>query len=151
MRQSPPRELMKPKRRRLEAGFTLIELMVVVTIIGILAATAVVQVRTAHRKALETALRKDLHDMREAIDNFYADKQHFPSGLNELVPNYLRKVPPDPITGQPDWEEVPYAPENPEDLASSSSDPSAAATPGIMDVKCKAEGKTLDGVAYTDL
>ena len=84
--------------RRRQAGFTLIELLVVVTIVGLLAGIAVVQVRYSKRKAQEAALKHNLHAMRSAIDNFYADKQRYPNDLNELVPNYLRKIPPDPIT-----------------------------------------------------
>src|SRR5712691_3365486 len=103
-----------------QRGFTLIELMVVISIIGILAAIAVVNVKYAQRKAREAALKKDLHDMREAIDNFYADKQRFPSDLNELVPKYLKKIPTDPITGTQDWEPVMSQPdpESPETDAS---------------------------------
>lgn len=131
------------------AGFTLIELIIVVTIIGILAAIAVVQVRNAQRKAQEAALRGNLHEMRKAIDNFYADKQRYPNSLSELVPQYLRAIPPDPITKQVDWQEVQDIPQNPEDEPSSLD--SAAQGPGISDVKSTAPGKTLDGVAYTDL
>jgi general secretion pathway protein G len=132
-----------------QAGFTLIELMVVVAIIGILAGIAVVQVKNMQRKARETALKKDLHDMREAIDNFYADKQHNPADLNELVPKYIRKIPPDPITNQPDWDVImetadPDAPEN----TDASGNP---VQPGIDDVKSKAPGTTLDGVPYSEL
>ncbi len=142
-------------RNRSEAkqhGFTLIELIVVVTIIGILAATAMVAVRNYQRKALETALRDDLTQMRKAIDNFYADKQRYPTDLNELVPNYLRKVPSDPITKQVDWQTVQDQPQNPEDQTDIGTDPNAAAQgPGIVDVKCNAPGKTLDNVPYSDL
>jgi general secretion pathway protein G len=80
--------------------------MVVVSIIGVLAGIAVVQVKNMQRKARETALLKDLHDMREAIDNFYADKQRYPSDLNELVPKYLQRIPKDPITKAQDWDAV---------------------------------------------
>ena len=139
-------------RRR---GFTLIELIVVITIIGILAAIAVVQVRNAQRKAQETALMDDLHEMRKAIDNFYADKQRYPNDLNELVPNYLRKIPNDPITKHPDWETIQDQP-NPEEAADTSMGTSSNTEdqlhgPGIVDVKSKAVGKTLGGVSYSDL
>src|SRR5437763_7234443 len=126
-----------------QRGFTLIELLVVVTIIGILAAIAVVNVKTAQRKAQETALRDDLTQMRKAIDNFYADKQRYPHDLNELVPDYLRKIPNDPITKAQDWEQVQDNPQNPDEVADTNPD-NANQGPGIFDVKSKAPGQTLD-------
>jgi general secretion pathway protein G len=134
--------------RRGQRGFTLIELIVVVTIIGILAGIAVVQVRTAQHKAIDTAVRADLHEMRKAIDDFYADKQRYPTDLNELAPHYLRVIPKDPVTKQPDWQQISDTPE-PDQQA----DPAATTTsgPGIIDVKSKAPGKTVDGTPYSDL
>jgi general secretion pathway protein G len=132
-----------------ERGFTLIELIVVVTIIGILAAIAVVNVKNAQRKAQETALRDDLTQMRKAIDNFYADKQRYPHDLNELVPDYLRSVPKDPITKAADWEQVQDNPA-PDQTADTNPD-TANQGPGIFDVKSKAVGQTLDHVSYGDL
>ena len=140
---------MKRNQKR-QKGFTLIELIVVVTIIGILAAVALVNVRNAQRKAQEAALRDDLHELRKAIDDFYADKQRYPSDLNELVPNYVRKIPNDPITKQPDWETVQDTPADPDQSADTNPD-NATKGPGIIDVKCKAPGKTLDNVPYSDL
>lgn len=140
---------MKRNQKR-QKGFTLIELIVVVTIIGILAGIAVVNVRNAQRKAEEAALRDDLHEMRKAIDDFYADKQRYPTDLNELVPNYLRKIPNDPITKQPDWDAIQDQPAD-SDQAADTNPQNATQGPGIIDVKCKAPGKTLDNVAYSDL
>ena len=131
-------------------GFTLIELMVVMSIIGVLAGIAVVQVKNMQRKARETALKKDLHDMREAIDNFYADKQRYPADLNELVPKYLKKIPADPITKQVDWDAIAESPdpEEPESLDATGN----PVAPGITDVKSKAPGNTMDdNVPYTEL
>jgi general secretion pathway protein G len=138
--------MVKRKRQR---GFTLIELIVVVTIIGILAAVAVANVRNMQRKARESALKHDLHVMRKAIDDFYADKQRFPSDLNELVPNYLKRVPKDPITDTEDWETVVETPD-----PDAPPDADAAGNPvqaGVSDVKSRAPGTTLDNVPYTDL
>lgn len=135
-------------RRSQERGFTLIELIVVVTIIGLLAGIAVVQVRYAKRKAQEAVLKGSLHEMRKAIDDFYADKQRFPTDLNELVPNYLRRIPKDPITDQVDWQEV----KNEETEEPSMTDTSGAPQgPGISDVKCTAPGQTLEGTPYSEL
>jgi len=144
---------MRPRRK--QGGFTLMELIVVVTIVGILAAIAVVNVRFAQRKAREAALMDNLYTLRKAIDNFYADKQRYPQNLDELVPNYIRRIPADPITQQVDWEEVIDDPlsqtgENGE-FMSSETDPEAMSQPGVVDVKSVAKGTTLNNVPYSEL
>ena len=139
------------RNRAAEAGFSLIELIVVVTIIGILASVAVVQVRNVQRKAQEAALKDNLFEMRKAIDNFYADKQRYPNDLTELVPNYLRKIPKDPITKADDWETVQDNPSDPDQAADTNPDNAMQNGPGIIDVKSKAPGETLDHVPYADL
>lgn len=132
-----------------QAGFTLVELLVVVTIIGILAGVAVVNVRYGQRKAREAALKDNLHSMRSAIDNFYADKQRYPNDLNELVPQYLRRVPKDPITDQEDWEIIMDTPD-PDAPPETDADGNPVA-PGVIDVKSKAPGQTIENVPYTEL
>ena len=139
-----------------QRGFTLIELLVVVTIVGLLAGLAIVNVRFAQRKAREAALMDNLSTMRKAIDNFYADKQRYPSDLNELVPNYIRRIPRDPITKQIDWEVVMDDPlsagmSDSGEPIPSETDPEAVTQPGITDVKSVAVGMTLDNVPYNEL
>ncbi|HEV7242011.1 MAG TPA: type II secretion system protein [Thermoanaerobaculia bacterium] len=136
--------------RSIRRGFSLIELLVVVTIIGILASIALVNVRTAQRKARESALRANLYEMRKSIDNFYADKQRYPADLNELVPHYLRSIPKDPITMQQDWEPVMDDPLSLEG-GMTETDPEAMTVPGVIDVRSRAEGATLDNVPYSEL
>ena len=135
--------------RRDQRGFTLIELIIVVTIIGILAGIAMVQVRNMQRKAREAALMSNLHELRKAIDNFYADKQRYPSSLEELVPNYIRKVPPDPMTNQPDWEEIVSTPDP--DAPQETDEFGAPAQAGVEDVRSRASGTTLDNRPYSEL
>lgn len=138
--------------RSSQRGFSLIELIVVVTIIGILAGIALINVRTAQTKAREAALKDNLFQMRKAIDNFYADKQRYPASLEELVPNYIRKIPADPITMQQDWETVMDDPLSQEGGMSAETDPNAmGGQPGVVDVKSRAEGQTLDNVPYSEL
>lgn len=139
------------RRRKQQSGFTLIELIVVVTIIGILAALAISNVRWAQTKARESALRHDLFEMRKSIDDYYADKQKYPESLQTLQQeHYLRLVPKDPMTGKVDWEEVQNTPD-PSDPNAVPTDPAAAsenAAPGIYDLHSQAPGNGLDGTPY---
>ena len=123
-------------------GFTLIELLVVISMISILAAMGVVQYRNSVQRTREATLKKDLFEMRDLIDQYYADKGKYPASLETLVSEgYMRKVPVDPITQSADtWQTEPAEadPANP------------AAEPGIYNVKSGAPGTSLDGSSYSD-
>ena len=86
-----------------EGGFTLIELMIVMAIIGILAGIAVPKYLQSVNKAKEAVLKEDLHTMRQAIDSYTVDKEKAPQGLDDLVQaGYLKAIPQDPITSRTD-------------------------------------------------
>jgi general secretion pathway protein G len=125
-----------------EDGFTLVELLVVLALITILAGMAVVQYKNGVRHAEESTLRTDLFRMRDAIDQYYADKNRYPTSLETLVTDgYMRQIPTDPISKTADtWQTVPAEP-----------DPSnPTAEPGIYNIKSGAQGTALDGSSYAD-
>lgn len=123
-------------------GFTLIELIIVITIIGILAAIAVPIMREAPIRAKEAALKENLFTLRSCIDQFYADRQTYPSSLEEMVSKgYMRKIPIDPITGQADWVLV-YAEEEVFESAEEG-------VSGIIDVHSASNKNSLDGTPYS--
>jgi general secretion pathway protein G len=86
-----------------ESGFTLIELMIVMTIIALLAAIAIPSYIRSVMKAKEAVLKEDLHTMRSAIDSYTVDKEKAPQSLDDLVQaGYLKTIPIDPITSRND-------------------------------------------------
>ncbi|MGA7858517.1 MAG: type II secretion system protein [Terracidiphilus sp.] len=89
--------------RKNDPGFTLLELIVVMTIIGILATLAIPSFVGAMRSAREAVLKEDLHVMRAAIDSYTMDKQKAPQSLDDLIQDgYLRSIPDDPMTHSKD-------------------------------------------------
>ncbi len=129
-------------RRRSSAGFTLIELMVVMSIIVTLATVGLVQYRQSVLFTREAVLRTDLRDMRDAIDQYFADKNLDPGSLNDLVSGgYLRALPKDPFTNSAEtWQEI-----------ASELDPNnPTATIGIRDVKSGSDQTAMDGSRYSD-
>jgi general secretion pathway protein G len=129
-------------RRQGERGWTLIELMIVVTLIMLLASLSLVQYRNSIVRAKEGTLRAQLFIMRDAIDQYYADKGKYPDSLQTLVSEqYLRSVPRDPFTESSDtWQTVPADPEP----------GSVTAAAGIFDVKSGFDGTSIDGSRYSD-
>ena len=128
--------------RRRDSGWTLIELLIVIALVMILATMALTQYRGSILAAKEAALKSDLFLMRDAIDQYYADKGRYPESLQTLVSeSYLRAVPKDPFTNSSDtWQTVNAEPEP----------GSTASTTGIYDVKSGADGVSSDGSRYAD-
>jgi len=123
-----------------ERGFTLLELVMVMTIIVILAAVSVSSYQQMQLRARETILKNNLQEMRKMIDQYAADKEKLPQSLDDLVSSgYLREVPVDPITGQRDW-----------DMEMEEDDISLEGGSGVGDVRSNAPGEGLDGIPYKD-
>lgn len=136
--------------QRGQRGFTLLELIVVVAIIGILASMAMPSLRPAPRKAKEAVLRTNLLAIRKSLDQYYADKGHYPSSLEELVDEkYLRRVPLDPFTKSRDTWELIYE-ETDDDLTPAETDLPEDGAPGVFDVRSDADGVAADGTPYNE-
>ena len=127
--------------RKNQAGFTLVELMIVMAIIGVLLTVAIPSYMGAVRQAREAVLKEDLHTMRSAIDSFTADKQKAPQSLDDLVTEgYLKEVPVDPMT------------RSKETWATTTSDTLSSVDqtePGINDVHSGSQEQGSDGQAYS--
>jgi general secretion pathway protein G len=131
-----------PGRMESARGFTMIELMIVMTLIVILSSMGMVQYRNSVRRSQEAVLKENLFRMRDAMDQFYADKAKWPADLSELVSEgYIREIPEDPITHSKDtWQTEQAEPDgnNP------------ASSVGIDNVKSGSEETALDGTRYAD-
>ena len=125
-----------------ESGFTMIELLVVVSLIVILATMGLTQYRNSVVHAREATLKEDLFRLRDAIDQYYADKGKYPSTLDELVSDgYVRKLPEDPFTkSNTSWTTVAAEPDP--------NNPVAEA--GVYDVKSGSDGTAIDGTKYSE-
>jgi len=127
-------------RRCLLPGFTLLELVIVMTIMVTLAAVGVVNYQRIREKAKETLLKDDLKTMRKLLDQYSADKETLADSLDDLVNgSYLREVPVDPITGNNDWQ------------LDMGDDPFSRTTKqGVLDVHSKAQGVDSEGKPFSD-
>lgn len=142
---SPPAARRTPR----EAGFTLLELIIVVAIIGILATIVLPMLRDKPIRAKEAVLKTNLMRIRDVIDQHYADKGKYPASLEALVESgYLRTVPIDPITGRTDtwvlvFEEVDEEAPPPESEEGEGG-------PGVIDVRSGSERTSLGGTPYSE-
>jgi general secretion pathway protein G len=125
-----------------QRGFTLIEVLIVITLIVVLAAIGLATYSTSVRRAKEATLREDLFRMNDAIDQYHADKGTYPSDISSLVTaGYIRSIPKDPFTESTDtWQTVMSEPD--------AANPSV--TPGIETIKSGAPGTAMDGTNYSD-
>ena len=125
-----------------DRGFTMIELMVVMFLISVLAAMGMAQYRNSVIYSRESVLKEDLFRMRDAIDQYYADKGQYPSTLDALVSDgYVRKIPEDPFThNSTSWQTVPAEPDP--------NNPTAEA--GVYDVKSGSDATAIDGSKYAE-
>jgi general secretion pathway protein G len=125
-----------------QAGFTLIEILIVMTIMVILAGVSLALYTNSTTRAKESVLKKDLFQMREALSEYYADKNNYPPTLQSLVEEkYLREIPEDPFTrSSSTWQEVLSEPDlsNPADQ------------PGVFDVKSGSDAVAIDGTRYSE-
>jgi len=138
----------RTNQRNKIGGYSLIELLIVMSIIAILASIAVPSYRRHVIKAKEAVLKENLFQMRQAIDAYYADHGRYPGSLGELKDaHYLREIPVDPFTGENDsWTTV--APE-----AAALPDGGSTETPegGVFNVCSGSELPGLDGTRYSEL
>ena len=123
-------------------GFTIIELLIVMTLIIILASVGMTQYKSSQTRAQEAVLKENLFRMRDAMDQFYADKNKWPADLAELVSEgYIREVPKDPMTNSKDTWQTTQAQPDPNNPASGG---------GVDNVHSGSDRTSLDGSPYAE-
>lgn len=128
----------------MKKGFTLIEVLVVMTLIGILVAIMIPNFVNSFKKAREAVLKENLFMLRDAINKYYFDKKKYPQSLDDLVAGrYLSRIPFDPISNKNEWESV-----HPEMDDSEDYDPQKLEN--IIDVKSLSNAAALDGTKYNE-
>lgn len=147
-RSSNPARLPEPRSGGRARGFTLIEMMVVVAILGILVSMAVPAYKNMVLRAKETVLKQNLFIMRDCIDQYYADRGKYPDSLDTLVSaGYLRTMPVDPIIGRANWTTEDYTGTEEGQLEPTENQD----TGGIWDVHSTSEETSpLDGTKYSE-
>lgn len=136
-----------------QQGFTLLELIIVIAVVGVLAAIAMPNLTQTPRRAQEAVLRTNLNTLRQVVDQYNGDKGFYPSELEVLIDDgYLRDIPYDPITGEQEWGLIYEG--SPDDL----NDPDSIAWDvdleldggGIIDVFSLSEDLSLDETPYAE-
>jgi general secretion pathway protein G len=137
------------KRASHSAGFTLMELIIVIAVVGILATIALPALKDVPRRAAESVLKTDLRIFRDVIDQYHGDKGHYPPTLETLVEaGYLRDLPRDPFTKSTETWQVVYEDLGLEDQPAETDLPEDL-QPGIIDVHSGSELLSLDGTPYS--
>ena len=128
----------------MKRGFTLVEILIVLTIIGILLSIVIPQYKNSVVKAKEAVLKENLFQIRDSISKYYKDKNKYPASLEDLVSSrYLRIIPQDPFSGESDWILVRNEPLDFEDFDIEDAE-------GIVDVKSNSKNPRSDGKDYSN-